>query len=561
MKYYFKSKSKKYLLATILLLSLCPLLGLTYSSFIFSSNNYRASEMYIGSLLYSIKINDESVSEIKVKPGKTEIVIEVSSLNTVSTNYKIVYESNNNISIKYANDENEETYGLIMTKRKSTLQITNNSEEEITVKFNIMGGYNTNELSEVIIPDKYTEIPDNYTKYDINVISMYVGGKSVDELDDNKVYKLVDYSCTNGETVTYDNATNHLGIEGFNKKTKCTVYFEESNLLIDHILANDIAYRDDEASKYVNSPKGINFAEISSDTNGKGLYYTTNPDLTEDLDGDEYGEIVYYYRGAVENNNVVFGGFCWRIVRTNEDGSIRMRYNGTYENGTCPTTGTDVKINDTTYAFYESSDNEKYNEYIWEDGTGESLAKTTIDAWYISSGLVNYANQIANVPYCADKSNPTTGNKNYTFYGAANRLMDITTISAKSDAQPTYKCADIEDKHTVAGDSWGGNGKLSKPIGLLTADEVAFAGGRMYQSDGSSDNKTYYLYTSGGYWTMGPLRWTVSYATSFSVRATGSLTHHDVLDTLGLLPVISLKPEVTVASSGTGSYTNPYVVE
>ena len=310
MKYYFKSKSKKYLLATILLLSLCPLLGLTYSSFIFSSNNYRASEMYIGSLLYSIKINDESVSEIKVKPGKTEIVIEVSSLNTVSTNYKIVYESNNNISIKYANDENEETYGLITTKRKSTLQITNNSEEEITVKFNIMGGYNTNELSEVIIPDKYTEIPNNYTKYDINVISMYVGGESVDELDDNKVYKLVDYSCTNGETVTYDNATNHLGIEGFNKKTKCTVYFEESNLLIDHILGNNVAYPDDEASKYVNSPKGINFAQISSDTNGKGLYYTTNPDLTEDLDGDGYGERVYYYRGTVENNNVVFGEFA-----------------------------------------------------------------------------------------------------------------------------------------------------------------------------------------------------------------------------------------------------------
>ena len=70
MKYYFKSKSKKYLLATILLLSLCPLLGLTYSSFIFSSDNYRASEMYIGSLMYGIKINDESVSKITATTQK-----------------------------------------------------------------------------------------------------------------------------------------------------------------------------------------------------------------------------------------------------------------------------------------------------------------------------------------------------------------------------------------------------------------------------------------------------------------------------------------------------------
>ena len=313
------------------------------------------------------------------------------------------------------------------------------------------------------------------------------------------------------------------------------------------------------------SDENIDFAQISSDTNGNGLYYTSDLTLTEDYNQDGLGDRVYYYRGAVTNNNVRFGGFCWRIVRTNEDGSVRLRYNGTYENGTCPTTGTAVKINNQNYAFYGSSNNEKYNEYIWEDGTGESLAKTTIDAWYTLSGLEDNEDQIANVPYCADKSNPTTGYNNFTFYGAANRLTDITytnnTYAPKGEVNPTYKCADIEDKHTVAGDSWGGNGKLSKPIGLLTADEVAFAGGRFYQSDGSSNNKTYYLYTSASYWTISPFGWTGSYALSFDVYSTGYLHSNGVGISNGLVPAVSLKAETMVNAQGDGSYTNPYVVE
>ena len=139
--------------------------------------------------------------------------------------------------------------------------------------------------------------------------------------------------------------------------------------------------------------------------------------------------------------------------------------------------------------------------------------------------------------------------------------MDITTLSAKSDAQPTYKCADIEDKHTVAGDSWGGNGKLSKPIGLLTADEVAYAGGRHNQSDGSSNNRTYYLYTSANYWTISPFYWAVSGAGSFRVHSTGYLNNNYVDNVGGLLPAVSLKAGTMVNAEGDGTYTNPYVVE
>ncbi len=75
----------------------------------------------------------------------------------------------------------------------------------------------------------------------------------------------------------------------------------------------------------------INFGEISSDTNGKGVYIL--PGTENDVNP------IYYYRGAVTNNNVIFGGFCWLIVRTTETGGTKMIYNGvatgTTENPTC----------------------------------------------------------------------------------------------------------------------------------------------------------------------------------------------------------------------------------
>ena len=43
---------------------------------------------------------------------------------------------------------------------------------------------------------------------------------------------------------------------------------------------------------------------------------------------DEYTNPVYYFNGAVEDNNVLFAGFCWKIVRTTDTGGIKMIYNG-----------------------------------------------------------------------------------------------------------------------------------------------------------------------------------------------------------------------------------------
>ncbi len=77
---------------------------------------------------------------------------------------------------------------------------------------------------------------------------------------------------------------------------------------------------DNVASRHVESETGIDFHNEPSNTNGKGVY------LRAGTQNDAYP--VYYYRGNVNDDNVLFGGFCWKIVRTTEQGGTKLVYNG-----------------------------------------------------------------------------------------------------------------------------------------------------------------------------------------------------------------------------------------
>ena len=97
------------------------------------------------------------------------------------------------------------------------------------------------------------------------------------------------------------------------------------------------AVMDNTSSEFVSSSSGINFSNISSNTNGKGVYIRAG---TED---NEYP--ILYFRGDVDNNHVKFGGFCWKIVRTTESGGTKLIYDGVLDsNGYCQNTGEDSQI-------------------------------------------------------------------------------------------------------------------------------------------------------------------------------------------------------------------------
>ena len=63
------------------------------------------------------------------------------------------------------------------------------------------------------------------------------------------------------------------------------------------------------------------------------------------LDSDLYKYKVYYYRGDFAANNVLFGGFCWKMFRTTDTGGVKMIYNGVpTENDSCNNSGKNSQL-------------------------------------------------------------------------------------------------------------------------------------------------------------------------------------------------------------------------
>ncbi len=276
----------------------------------------------------------------------------------------------------------------------------------------------------------------------------------------------------------------------------------------------------------------------------------------------------YYFRGDVENNYVYFANFYWRIIRINGDGTVRMIYDGTsaHDNGESSTdrqTGTskfNSSYNDNAYVGYMYGTAGSSTYEATHANTNDSTIKMALDNWYVSN-IKDTTNEqyIADAIYCNDRSlSPaTTGTGAGTtaaYYGADYRLIDNKT--------PSLKCSQVNDRFTVNSTVSGvtGNGKLTNAIGLITADEVAYAGGLYYQSDGSTNNSKNYLCNGKWwYWTMSPSTLRGSYALEFFVDGTSGLYRTDVSSNFSAVrPVISLSSGAL--SSGTGTKTDPFKI-
>lgn len=304
------------------------------------------------------------------------------------------------------------------------------------------------------------------------------------------------------------------------------------------------------------SDSSISFSSYSSSSNGNGLYYTSDLSKTEDITSDGTGERVYYYRGAVTNNFVYFGGFCWRIVRTNEDGTVRLIYGGTRSNNSCPQNGTNVSIGSSSFNssatdnahvgyMYGSTGASNYNNT--HRNTNNSAIKTVVDNWY-QNNLTSYSSYLADEVFCNDRatySGNGYGTSN-TVYAGNNRL--------NSNKSPTLKCSQSNDKFTV--NSSNGNGALTYPIGLITGDEMNYLGSMFSTSTSGASN--HYLYTGSGLWTMTPSDYYSNKFYGFYMNTTGELRiANDLTTSYAVRPVINLLSTVVV-TSGSGTYNSPF---
>ena len=178
----------------------------------------------------------------------------------------------------------------------------------------------------------------------------------------------------------------------------------------------------------------------------------------------------------------------------------------------------------------------------------DSHMKNTIDTWY-RNNLINYTSYLADEIFCNDRR------INYglgylivptTTYGAYGRLYEKKT--------PSLKCTQDNDKFRISNEL----AKLDYPIALITADEVAIAGGVW-----NVPNSNYYLYSGKYFWTMSPSDFEASYSDVrvWRVAPSGYLNlANNVTSSFGTRPVINLRSDVQI-TKGDGTALNPYVVQ
>ena len=151
---------------------------------------------------------------------------------------------------------------------------------------------------------------------------------------------------------------------------------------------------------------------------------------------DTYAKPVYYYKGNVQNNNVLFGGFCWKIVRTTETGGVKIVYNGVQKDK--------VQISPLEQSSYVNINNDTTYPY-----TFDSTSKTWVST---------------------NKTDSKTGTITFTVETAGDYYLSYSVSS-----EANYDKAKFYKNETVIGDSNGYSGTVSGTIaltGLTTSDVI-----------------------------------------------------------------------------------------
>ena len=362
--------------------------------------------------------------------------------------------------------------------------------------------------------------------------------------------------CSNNATPTWED--NKLYLNNLTKNgTSCYLYFDQLCPIgaeaCETILADNPTI-DNSRSNGITGP-------LTENTTG--TLFTAE---------DDYGTSLIF-AGDVDNNWVRFGGYYWRIIRINGDGSVRMIYSGEDTGSVTEANRTGESTQIGTSAFNEQYNDNAYVGYMYgtpgsdtyeetHANINDSTIKTVLDTWY-QQNLLSYSEYISTeAGFCNDRKVqseiwPGYGDLGYgtnaTGYALAGRLT--SNNGWKIDQTPTLKCSQSNDYFTTSYSSKG-NHALVYSIGLITGDEAVLAGGF-----GGTVNDNYYLNTNLTYWTMSP---SYFYDSNYNIHvfrvvSSGGIASNQIINMDGVRPVINLDASVTLTGSGTSA--DPYVVE
>ena len=569
-----KNKKKQIIITLVAIISLIVItVGVTYAFFNYAKEGTTDNTIQTGSITFlytevsgvgkGISLTEaypvaDSIGKVQVGEGK---IFDFKVTSNISMNSNIGYQvtarkktgstlANSAVKV-YLTEVNGTEQELLLSKYSELSQtdkvdISKYDERilyEATVPANT-SNYEKNFRLRMWVSDDtdFTDGSMNDKTFTLTV-NVYADGKVVtDNLDTTNTLDSITVSdCTldpafNSATTEYSctvkNNISTVNVNATATSTKAKVrglgakdLVEGKNTLPIRVIAEDGS----EKIYNVNVTRKGGVTSLKNEIM-KNTVVTANPTLTtssnntSDASGlykstaTNTGNPTYYFRGNVNNNYVSFAGQTWRIVRVNEDGTIRI----VMQDG----------INSNANIAFNSN----YNNYTYMYYTN-SQAKTTLESWYQTNigSKADLAKNVASGAYYCEQakakvsSSYTSGNANMTLY---------------SSYTPDFKC------------SSDGNGKgvVSTSVGLLTYDEVVYAGGYYAQN-----NSNYYLNNPAIYWwTMSPAGFATGYSDVWRVNTAGNVLIGTVNTTFRLRPVLILNADTLVTGDGTSS--DPFVV-
>ena len=572
-----KSKKKQIIITLIAIISLILItVGVTYAFFNYAKEGTTDNTIKTGTITFLYT----EVSGVGKGISLTEAYPVADSIGKVQLgegkvfDFKVTSNISMNSSIGYQVTARKKTGSTLANSAvKVYLTEVNGTEQEL-----LLSKYSELDQTDKVDSSKYDErilyeatVPANTANYEKNfklrmwvsddtdfsdgsmndktftlTVNVYADGKVVtDNLDTTNTLDSITVSdCTldpafNSATTEYSctvkNSVTSVTVNATATSTKAKVrglgakdLTVGKNTLPIRVIAEDGS----EKIYNINITRKGEGKELKSEIM-KNTVITANPTLTtssnntSDASGlykstaTNTGEATYYFRGNVTNNYVSFAGQIWRIVRINEDGTIRI----IMQDG----------INSNANIAFNSN----YNNYTYMYYTN-SQAKTQLESWYQTNigSKKDLASSVASGAYYCEQA------KTKNFDNATSGSATMTTYNKYT---PDFKC------------SSDGNGKgvVNASVGLLTYDEVVYAGGYFNQS-----NSNYYLNNpSIFWWTMSPAGFSGSYSDVWSVITSGGINNYfSVNRAYAVRPVLNLTANTKI-SDGDGSKGNPFNVE
>lgn len=493
-KYNLKKSNKSiYIYLTLVIVLLCTLMYYTFALFEFSTEKYSALNIKVGELDYKITGNGLVNNSIIIPANSTKYLeLSLLSNNNIDTKYVLSYYCNNCENLKMYNSvtSSKKVSDVILKNDVNNINLVaeNLSDNDYEITFNVDAVYFYNNLDTVSnIVDTYSSQNITISILDPNIEQEVIISEIIDTNNNAKIfyntnvgYSVENLECTTTNEYYFDETFRKIIIKNVSEDLTCNIKFiNNTTQLCNSIInttENNIIYKLISDDNIIKSCENIDFSRVDS-----ALYYN-NSNLI--------------FRGDTSNNYMMINNLLWRIVRINDDGSIKIVLN-------------DV-LDKTTFGSSEIITESKMYEFL--------------NIWY-DENLIMFDEIIVNDDFCYDKSNIS----NETFeYGSLIRIKNNS---------PSLSC-DNEYKYY-------------NKIGLLTTDEIMYAG--------AIDNSYLQTGQDIKWWTQSlQTRLTdIDYVYSYN-ELNGNFEGYSINEELSVKPVINILGSVHV--TGTGTIEDPFII-